>query len=127
MIISNIALEAIGGSIGAIIRFLISELFKYFNNSYAPLSTLIINVTGSFLIGLLFGWLSTCSYAHETKNSLMLFIMTGILGGFTTFSTFSLDFLKYIMNGNYIIGFSYIIASIVFGLIMVFAGYKLTS
>lgn len=127
MTISNIAFVAIGGAIGAIIRFLISELFKYFNSSYAPLSTLIINVTGSFLIGLIFGWLSTCSFAETTKNSLVLFLMTGILGGFTTFSTFSLDFLKQIENGNYVIGFSYIIASVVFGLTMVFAGYKLTS
>lgn len=111
-----------GGFIGAVSRYLLSIFINRYNISSFPISTLIINVIGSFLIGLLAQLLS--ALCPENKR-LQLFLTTGILGGFTTFSTFSLETINLYQNGNTIFAIANVILSIMFCLLGVLLGKML--
>jgi len=111
-----------GGFIGAVSRYLLSIFINRFNTTAFPISTLIINVLGSFLIGLLTQLLIS-SYPNNKK--LQLFLTTGILGGFTTFSTFSLETINLYQNGNTIFAIVNVILSLVFCLVGVLLGKML--
>ena len=102
---------ALGGALGAVLRYIIATAVAF------PLGTLTVNVFGSFLMGLAFVWFST-----RATGQWPLFVMTGVLGGFTTFSAFSLDVLKLIEAEKYMNAGGYIVASVVFSLLAVFAG-----
>ncbi len=116
--IRNLLFVGLGGAIGTILRYGISTLYKYSN---FPLSTLLINILGSFVIGLLFGLSIRGKLDHEWK----IFLATGICGGFTTFSAFSLENLELIQQGKYLLSIVYILSSVAGGLVAVLAGYKL--
>ena len=90
----NLLFAVLGGFIGAGCRFLASELLKF---SYFPLATLGVNVLGSFIIGVLF--------CLNLSQSVRVFLVVGILGGFTTFSSFSLDSVKFLLEGELVKGF----------------------
>lgn len=77
---------AAGGALGAVARYLAGFLLK--TASGFPWATMSVNIVGSLLMGLVIGWLSSQSAGYET---LRLFLAVGILGGFTTFSAFSMD------------------------------------
>ena len=83
-----------GGFCGAVLRWLLALVPHGFA---FPLTILLINAGGSFVIGFLYGAASSCAANHH----LMLLLQTGFCGGFTTFSTFSLDNLKLIESGRY--------------------------
>ena len=83
-----------------------------------PLGTLIVNVSGSFLIGLTFMYLQN----RMLDDSLRLFLVVGILGGFTTFSAFSLETLHLIQNGSIGKGFLNITLSVMLCLLACYAG-----
>ena len=106
---------ALGGALGAVLRYVIAAAVVF------PLGTLTVNVLGSFLMGLAFVWVST-----RSAGQWPLFVMTGFLGGFTTFSAFSLDVLKLFEAEKYIYAGSYILASIIFSILAIFAGIFLT-
>lgn len=119
MLIKNFLLVAVGGSIGAVLRYSISLMFP--NQSF-PYSTLIINLVGSFLLGIIL--------AMGLRNDTMpagtrLFLATGICGGFTTFSGFSAENLDLLQVGKYNLAFVYIIASVVGGIVATWFGFKL--
>lgn len=90
--ISNFLLVTLGGGLGAAMRYGFSLLPLW--SAGFPYATLAINIIGSFLIGLCARWLPV------EQESLRLFLMTGILGGFTTFSAFSLEALRLWVDGN---------------------------
>jgi CrcB protein len=102
---------ALGGALGAVTRYVIASAVAF------PLGTLTVNVLGSFIMGLAFVWFSTKTSAHWP-----LFVMTGFLGGFTTFSAFSLDVLKLFEAEKYMNAGGYVLASVVFSVLAVFAG-----
>jgi CrcB protein len=102
---------ALGGALGAVLRYIIASAVAF------PFGTLTVNVLGSFIMGLAFVWFST-----KTAGQWPLFVMTGLLGGFTTFSAFSLDVLKLYEAEKYMNAGGYIVASVVFSLLAVFAG-----
>ena len=89
----NYAIVGLGGAIGALLRF---STFNLFNGYFPPYTiTLIINCCGCFILGLLF-------YTVQKKsNPLYLFVTTGMLSGFTTFSTFSADVVQLLQNEDY--------------------------
>ncbi len=117
--IKNFLLVGIGAGIGGMIRYLMSLVFK--SQSF-PFNTLLINVLGSLIIGILF---SITERQTQSSEQIKLFFATGICGGFTTFSAFSLENMQLLKTGNYIAAISYITLSVLFCIAAVFAGYKL--
>ena len=84
-----------------------------------PCGTLIVNVTGSLIIGLLAGWFATRA---DPGQAWRLFLTTGILGGFTTFSAFSLDVALLYERGTLGLAAIYVLASVVMSIAAVFVG-----
>ena len=86
----TIVYVAIGGALGAVLRYLVALAVTW------PMGTLLVNVLGSFLIGLAFTLLTP----ERGLDRFAPFLMIGVLGGFTTYSTFSLDTLRLIEQGQ---------------------------
>lgn len=114
----NFIYVGVGGFLGAVVRYSLSFLHV----TYFPLVTLLINVSGSFLIGLLAGVYGL----DKTSSPLILFLATGFLGGFTTFSAFSLENVKIFLDGKVLMGLSYILLSVMLGVLAAYSGYKIT-
>jgi CrcB protein len=111
---------ACGGALGAVARFGISGLVKA--PVGFPWATLGVNLLGSFLMGLLVGWLSKQSGGHE---GLRLFIGVGLLGGFTTFSAFSMELFQMLEKRELLAMSGYLGGSLVGGVLVFGAGYLL--
>ena len=117
----NIILVLLGGGIGSVIRYLISYFFNKYQTTFFPWPTFIANSLGCFLIGLFFAYTLKNNAQSET---LKLLLITGFCGGFTTFSTFSLENLQLIQNQNYTLAITYTISSLLIGTTAVFLGFK---
>ena len=116
---NQLLLVAAGGAIGASLRHLSNHLFLRAFGPGFPYSTLFVNVLGSFLMGIIISWLVKRTGA---SNELRLFLTTGILGGFTTFSAFSLDVANLVERGELNSAIGYALLSVVFSITGVFAG-----
>lgn len=89
MVMQGIVAVAAGGMVGAVCRYLVViTATRLFGHGF-PFGTLIVNVVGSFAMGLLVAWMAL---GWNISNEVRLFLVVGLLGSFTTFSTFSLDF-----------------------------------
>jgi CrcB protein len=115
---------AAGGAIGAMARFWMMELFFTVFHRDLPWGTLIVNVTGSFLMGFLSVYLFE---KFGPSNELRSFILVGILGGYTTFSSFSLDAIGLLSEGKTLAGCSYILLSVMLCLMGTLVGIRLAS
>lgn len=113
---------AIGGALGSLSRFWLSGLVEARFGSVFPWGTLIINVTGSFLIGI-FAALNEPDGHMGASPSFRQFFMVGICGGYTTFSSFSLETLKRMQGGNWLYAGGNVVFSVVFCLVAVWLGY----
>lgn len=112
-----------GGFLGAVFRYLVSvSVQTQFPESKFPYGTITANLLGCLLIGFLAGLFELKSWGHPEVR---LFIFVGILGGFTTFSTFSNETLLLFENGNTILSFANLGIQVVFGLAFVWLGYQL--
>lgn len=116
---TNLLWVAAGGAIGASLRHMANIAGLRIMGAGFPWGTLFVNVFGSLLMGLFIAWLTKRT---GTSPELRLFIATGILGGFTTFSAFSLDVANMIERGAMGTAFTYILTSVVISLIAVFIG-----
>ena len=116
-------LVALGGAIGSVSRFGISELFASKTNSSFPWATLLINLLGCFLIGLLLGL--SQRYQFASHYSLRSFFVIGLCGGFTTFSSFSAETMRLFQNAQNIQAIMYILASTLIGLGLTLLGNNL--
>ena len=110
---------AIGGAIGSLLRYYIGTV-NFISNSSFPLSTFIVNVTGSFLIGIFFFLLK-----DSNNEFLKSVLMIGFLGGFTTFSTFNLDFYQLFSNGEILASLLYLFVTFTFTVIAFYLGLSL--
>lgn len=108
----TLPLIALGGAAGSVLRYLMVSAIG------APLGTAAVNVLGSFAIGVLFIVLGS-------REGWQLLLMTGLLGGFTTFSAFSLDTLKLVQAGQPVQATVYVLGSVVLSLIAVAFGVAL--
>ena len=114
-------LVMIGGAVGAALRFGLSRAVPMVVGVW-PWATFIANVLGSLLMGILAFWLVRKGAQGEQVR---LLLGVGVLGGFTTFSTFSLEVGQMIENGQLVMAFGYAIASVLVGLTALFAGVAL--
>ena len=117
----SIFLVFVGGGIGAALRHGVNVAAAAWFGTGFPWGTMIVNVVGSFVIGALAAWFAFRGDAMWTQP-LRLFLATGILGGFTTFSAFSLDFALLFERGEIGQGIAYVLASVALSLAAVFAG-----
>ncbi|MFP4289480.1 MAG: fluoride efflux transporter CrcB, partial [Bacteroidales bacterium] len=114
----------IGGSIGSILRYLTSVYVMKNFDTYFPVPTLLVNITGSLLIGIILGMMEKEQISHP---GLKLFFITGFCGGFTTFSAFAAENLRLFANGNPLGAILYMALSLLLGLGAVAMGYYLMS
>ncbi|WP_323040771.1 fluoride efflux transporter CrcB [Gemmobacter sp.] len=111
---------ALGGAVGAVARFLtVAGVARAWGPGF-PLGTLVVNVAGSFLMGVLWIWLEA-----RGLTRLAPLLMAGVLGGFTTFSAFSLDVLRLWENGQTMAAGGYVAASVVLSVMALVAGAAL--
>lgn len=116
---------ACGGALGAMLRYgvyllTIQYLSPYVAGSSFPLATLLVNIIGSFAIAVLvFGSHETFSLSEPMK----LLLVVGVLGGFTTFSAFSLETLHLVLNNQWFLSSLYVVLSVIGSLAAVWTGY----
>ncbi|MBE6339529.1 MAG: fluoride efflux transporter CrcB [Bacteroidales bacterium] len=115
----NVLFVALGGALGSVARFLISKATQSVCTLSFPIATLIVNVLGCFIIGLLYAIFER-NAAIDSNIRLMLTV--GFCGGFTTFSTFINENFNLIGNGNFVVSAIYIGLSVVLGFIGVWLG-----
>jgi CrcB protein len=112
----------LGGGLGAALRHGANVAsLRAFGPSF-PYGTLLINVTGSLAMGLIAGWFAFRSGASEGWR---LFLTTGILGGFTTFSAFSLDFAALMQRNEQMHAALYLVGSVALSILALYAGMAL--
>jgi CrcB protein len=121
--LKNILLIGSGGFIGSVARYFISRLNLSAAFFSIPIGTLLVNITGSLLIGFLMGF-SERSTILTTEAR--LFLMVGLCGGFTTFSSFTMENLSLLHNGQIFQIFLYTSLSVLLGFFAVWLGYALT-
>ena len=110
----------LGGGVGALARFYINQLsYRLFGDGF-PYGTLGVNCIGGFLMGVAFAYLQN----HPENHTFKPLIMVGLLGGFTTFSTFSLDILLLLQRSEFILAGVYIVASVSMSLFALWLGYS---
>lgn len=110
----------LGGGAGSVLRWLISaQPQKWLGNAAFPAGTLLVNIAGSFIIGLLTGVLG------KNNPDLRFLLITGFCGGFTTFSTFSAENLNLLQSGEYHILALNITGNVLISLLAVYLGLRL--
>jgi CrcB protein len=119
---ANYLFIALGSALGGVLRFWLTELLQHGSGGKFPLGTVVVNVTGSFLIGLIFTL--TGEHANPSANAGLWrnFLMVGICGGYTTFSAFSLQTLQLARGGEWTYAGLNIFLSIALCLIGVWLG-----
>jgi CrcB protein len=118
-----VLLVGLGGFIGSILRYLViiwsQDIFKGLS---FPLGTLIVNITGCLILGLLNGWAEN----HQFFTSqIRLFMFVGILGSYTTFSTFSYETIKLLQNGDTFQALLNVAIQVTVGLLAAFIGFQI--
>ena len=114
---------AAGGAIGASLRYLVTSRITGFMGINFPYGTIFVNIAGSLFMGLLIGYFAkTLSHSNELRA----FLSIGVLGGFTTFSAFSLDAASLIERGNMYQAAIYVVSSVLISILALFAGLYIT-
>ena len=116
----QLLLVGLGGFIGSVARYLVSKLNLYWTVFTLPFGTLTVNVLGSLIIGFIVG---ISAKSEIISPGFRLFLMVGICGGFTTFSSFTLENLTLMQNGQFGSVLLYTGLSIFFGFLAVYLGY----
>lgn len=112
-------LACAGGAIGAGLRFLANVASVRLLGLAFPFGTLFVNVAGSLAMGLL---IEAIALRYNGSVELRTFLASGVLGGFTTFSAFSLDFVLLLQRGDHLLAAIYLIASVTISIAALFAG-----
>ena len=115
---------AIGGAMGSVARFWLATVMTALTGPGFPWGTLLINVLGSFVIGLVAG-VTLTPVRVGMHPDIRIFLMTGVCGGFTTFSAFSLQTLELMQNGDVWPAFGYTVGSVVLCVVATYCGWML--
>jgi len=120
---NHLLIVVLGGGIGAGLRHLSAKVALRIMGPAFPWGTLFVNIAGSLVMGLFIGWLVKRS--GGSSQEMRLFFATGVLGGFTTFSAFSLDAANLLERGANLMALSYVLGSVVLSISAVFVGLML--
>jgi len=120
--LQSILLVGTGGFAGSVLRFLISRFTVLQWGGLFPYGTFLVNITGCLVIGIIYG----LGLKELISTDVRLLLATGVCGGFTTFSSFSMEFFVLIREDHTGLGFLYAAASMVVGLAAVWAGMAIT-
>jgi CrcB protein len=118
----NYLLVFVGGGIGSMLRHTVNVVCARCAGPGFPWGTLTVNITGSIVMGLFAGYFA---FKGDATQSWRLFLMTGILGGYTTFSAFSLDAMLLIERGQAALAVAYVLASVIVAIGGLFGGLLL--
>ena len=119
----HLFLVMLGGAVGAGARHLVGRAALALWGPGFPVGTLIVNIVGGLAMGLLAGWLASRASGEEALRYLL---GVGVLGGFTTFSAFSLETVLMLQRGEHATALFYILASVVLSIGALFAGLQLS-
>ncbi|MDX1922987.1 MAG: fluoride efflux transporter CrcB [Alphaproteobacteria bacterium] len=122
----NYALVALGSAIGGMARYGTAQAINSIWKQPFPLAICLVNIIGSFAIGVFAHWLTT-TQDETMQNNIKLVLMIGVCGGYTTFSTFSLETLNLLKSGETLTALAYIVASVVLCVGAAALGYRLGS
>jgi CrcB protein len=112
---------AAGGALGASLRFISSSFFNLFYPNL-PIGTFFINVLGSFIVGLL---INTLEMRNYSEIFIKYFLIIGVLGSYTTFSSFSYEVIELYNNKKFLLSIIYILASVFSCIVAAYAGYTI--
>lgn len=115
----KIIIIGLGGAIGTVLRYFVSGAFHRYSGIILPVGTLGVNLIGSLCIGLLWGAFETVAVSTNVRS----FLAIGVLGAFTTFSTFTLENFHLLHDGEFKIAFLNVIVNNIIGIVLVFGGY----
>lgn len=119
---NHVLLVAAGGALGSVARYLTGLMtLRWFGPGY-PWGTLAVNILGGLAIGI---FAELIARRFDGSPELRLFIITGVLGGFTTFSAFSLEVTAMAERGDYMTAIGYVLISVIISVAAVFAGLAL--
>ncbi len=116
----NTLLIFLGAGLGGVFRYQVANAVYFFSGRQFPYGTLVVNVTGCFLMGFLFAIL--LERFDGMGSSLRAFLLIGLLGGYTTFSSFSIETLNLVENGNWSSAALNVLLSMVLCMIAVWVG-----
>lgn len=116
----NLIWVGLGGAFGSMARYAINLLVTTRGIFTFPIGTFLVNITGCFIIGLLFG---VAERYQWMQGSLLIFLATGFCGGFTTFSTFALENVGLFNKQHSFTGILYSLLSVVLGIVLCRAGF----
>ncbi|NDY94347.1 fluoride efflux transporter CrcB [Wenzhouxiangella limi] len=121
----SVLIVALGGAMGSVLRYLLSAWALQHSVGWRfPVGTFAVNVLGCALVGVLAGLLVK---HHVFSPEVRLFLFTGLAGGFTTFSAFGLETFNLIRRDEVLIAGSYVVSSVVIGLVVLWLGFSLVS
>jgi CrcB protein len=118
----KLLLVALGGALGSVFRFILTAAIPKSLGKTFLWGTLSVNIIGSLIIGILWAY-----FENSTDNqNVRIFLIVGILGGFTTYSSFALESINLFRNGDFRMAILYIFGTNVFGMLAAFGGYYLS-
>lgn len=113
---------ALGGSLGAVFRYVLSGFFSKLFPDFFPYGTLFVNLIGSFFIGVFWEFFQKVQFHSDIK----IFLLIGVLGSFTTFSTYSLETINLLLDGQIKLTIFNLLLNNFGGMLLVLAGFFLT-
>ena len=120
----NLVYVGVGGFLGSIGRYVVAgAVYQVFPNSYFPIGTAVVNILGCLLIGLLNG---LTELRQLLNPEMRIFLLIGLLGGFTTFSTFGYETIASIRAGEFVPAIANVSIQVIVGLSAVWLGYNVT-
>ena len=124
MQLTNFLWVALGGALGSMGRFWVAAAVAELTGPRFPWGTMLVNIVGSFIIGW-FGALTADTGPLDVPNGIRLLVLVGVCGGFTTFSSFSLQTLELLQSGEVVRAGGYVLGSVALCLVFVWFGVML--
>jgi len=118
----NLVFVGVGGFFGSIGRYLLAgAIYQIFPNLYFPIGTAVVNILGCFLIGFITG---LAEVRNLLSPEMRVFLLIGLLGGFTTFSTFSFETIALIRDGAFLTALANVLIQVIVGISAVWLGFN---